>query len=193
MTAPSSASPAAPARRGRGGTVWDMVRSLGILLVIVGVIVVVRGHYTGAAVHTVDPVPAYDGASHVARFTLSVPTGLPVSWRVTSARADVAEPGERRGPVTLHVGFLTPGEQYAQLTESDQPGLNSVDDQIADGARPAGAVDVAGARWQRWPSAKSDETVLVRQAGGVTYSVTGSASLPQLRQLAGSLAPYRAR
>lgn len=201
VTAPAPESAAAPpvtapARRRRGGTVWDMVRSLGILLIIVAVLVLVRGHDTGNPVHPVDPVPTYDGAAHVARFTLLVPTGLPASWRVTSARSDVPNPvggTVQRGPVTLHVGFVTPGTRYAQLTESDRPGLDSVDDQLADGARPTGSVDVTGVAWQRWPSAKTGETVLVRQAAGVTYSVTGSATLTQLRQLAGSLAPYRER
>lgn len=171
-----------------------MVRSLGILLVIVAIVVIVRGHDGGPAVHVVDPDPSYDGAAHVARFPVTVPTGLPSGWRVTSARADVpaVEGGvAQRGPVTLHVGLVTPDTRYAQLIESDRPGLDSVDPQLADGARSTESVDVGGSPWQRWPSAKSGETVLVRQAGGVTYSVTGSASLAQLRQLAGSLALYR--
>ncbi len=194
-SAPDTASasdpvPAPARRRRRGGTVGDMIRSFGLLLVIVVIIVLVRGQGGGEKVRTIDPTQAYDGAAHVASYTLRVPTGLPKTWRATSAASTQAE-GQASGPVTLTVGFVTPDADYAQLTESNAAGLSAAADLLPAQARRTGVTTIDGERWQVWPSAKSAEQVLLRRSGGVLIAVTGNASRTEFSQLIASLAPYR--
>lgn len=193
---PGATAPAPPAagRRPPGGsrTVADMLRSLGLLLAIVAVIVVVRGQPPGrAVVRTVDPSQAYAGAAHDARYPLLVPGGLPAGWRVTSARSTATG-----GTLTLHVGLLTPDGRYAALVESDRPWSDALAGVAANGPPGLGPVPVGGVTWQRWPASKPGDRLLVRQAAPasavVTYAVTGNASQAELVTLAGSLQPYRA-
>lgn len=169
-----------------------MVRSLGLLLVIVVVIVLVRGQGGGEKVRTINPRQAYDGAAHVATYTLRVPTGLPKTWRATSAASTQTE-GQASGPVTLRVGFVTPVGDYAQLTESNATGLTAAQGLVPAQARRTGMTTIDHQQWQVWPSAKSGEQVLLRRSGGVLVAVTGNASRTEFGQLIASLAPYRKR
>ena len=138
-------------------------------------------------VRTVDPTSTVQLAAARASYPLLVPTGLGEDYLVTSARTDAGNAGEG-DPVTLEIGFLTPAEEYAGFVVSDDPRADPLAAVLA-GADERGAVDVDGQMWTR-STTKSDETALVREDGGVTIAVTGSASDEELEAVAASVRPY---
>jgi hypothetical protein len=180
---PSTDDPPAtpPVNRGRK-TVADMVRSLALVLVLVGVIIAFNlAKQPDTVVQTVDYPAALAEARSVATYDVLGPDPVPAGWRVTSARTD------RSGGVGWHVGLVTSTEEYAAVEQSDGD-RRALLDSVAGGARPAGTVEVAGETWRRLDGGDPEEHALVRTADGVTTVVAGSAPWSQLRTLAESLA-----
>jgi len=178
-------TPAAPVpgkARGAGKTLRDMLLSIGVIMAIVGVVVVFQQR-GGPGITVIDPGPAYAGARDGAHFAVRTPH-VPRTWRPTSARTE-RSPG---GLLTLRVGFITPTGQYAQLVESDLPRPELLGRELSAGVRPLGEVTVQGAVWQRLPGAQAGDRAIARTQGKVTYLVSGTAKLPELQALAGSLA-----
>lgn len=171
-----------PARR-RSGGVADMVLSLAVLLAIIAVVLLVQQRGGGRAITVIDPSSAYAGARNVAAYPVRTPQGLPAQWRPTSARSDRPETGR----LTLRVGFVTPEGEYAQLVESDLPAGQLLAAELSAGVRPSGSTLVGGQAWQQFPAPRQGDRAIARTDGGVTYLVSGSAGLDELRVLAGSL------
>jgi Protein of unknown function (DUF4245) len=178
--APSAPTGSPSGRRARQ-TAWDMLFSLAVLVAIVGVIVALR-QPGGRPVHVIDPNPAYSGARSVAQFDVRTPHGLPRGWRATSARTR-----SDGGHVTLAVGFVTPGGQYAQLVEGDAPRDQLLVRELSAGARPTGSQPVAGRTWERLSGFRPGDRAIARTEGTVTYLVHGSASFHELGVLAAAL------
>jgi hypothetical protein len=122
-----------------------------------------------------------------ADYELLLPTGLDEDYLVTSARTDAGNAGDG-DPVTLELGYLTPGEEYAGFIVSDDRRADALA-AVLDGAEEKGTVDVDGQIWTR-STTERDETALSREADGVTVVVTGSASDEELRTVAASVEPY---
>ncbi|MGB9376092.1 MAG: DUF4245 domain-containing protein [Mycobacteriales bacterium] len=175
-----AAPPKLPRRQPR---LTDMAISLGVLLAIIAVVLFAQQRSGDKAVKVIDPSQAYAGARNVATYRVLTPQGLPGGWRPTSARTESPETGR----LTLRVGFVTPKAEYAQLVESDLPRAQLLTAELAAGARPTGSVEVGDAQWLSYPAANPGDRVIVRSSGGVTYVVSGSAGLAELRTLAGSL------
>ena len=169
-------------RRGRE-TARDMVLSLGLVLVVIVVAVTVRQHRSVDPVRVVDYTSDVDLARSKATYPVLAPAGLPARWRPTSSRATL--PPTRKGPVALHIGFVTPKDEYAALEESDTDTAAFVADQTG-ATDPIGTVDVAGQPWQQYRNRRG-ELSLTRQVGPAVVVVTGSAALPELQELAASL------
>ena len=168
--------------RGRK-TVADMVRSLAVVLVLVGVIVAFNvAEQPDKVVQTVDYPAALAEARTVATYDVLGPEPVPDGWSVTSARTE-----RSGGGVGWHLGLVTSSKEYAAVEQSDGD-RRALLDNVAAGARPAGAVEVAGQTWRRLVGGDPEERALVRTVGGVTTMVAGSAPWSQLRTLAGSLA-----
>ena len=91
--------------------------------------------------------------------------------------------------MTLEIGYLTPEEEFAGFVISDDEGAEPLR-RVLDGAEEQGAVSIGGRSWTR-ETTQRGETALVLDAGGATVLVSGSASDAELRQVAGSVAPYR--
>ena len=180
---PATDDPPATPRVDRGRkTVADMVRSLALVLVLVGVIVAFNvAEQPDKVVQRVDYPAALAEAQAVATYDVLGPDPLPAGWRVTSARTE-----RSGGGVGWHVGLVTSTEEYAAVEQSDGD-RRALLDTVAAGARPAGSVDVAGQSWQRLEGGDPEERALVRTEGGVTTMVAGSAPWAQLRTLAASL------
>lgn len=176
-------SPATPpVNRGRK-TVADMVRSLALVLVLVGVIIAFNlAKQPDTVVQTVDYPAALAEARSVATYDVLGPDPVPAGWRVTSARTD-----RSGGGVGWHVGLVTSTEEYAAVEQSDGD-RRALLDSVAGGASAAGTVEVAGGTWRRLDGGDPEEHALVRTAEGVTTMVAGSAPWSQLRMLAESLA-----
>ncbi len=158
----------------------DMVLSLGVVLAVVGIVVAFE-HRGGPGIRVIDPAQTYAGARNVAAYPVLLPH-LPAGWRATSATNEESE-----GRLTMRVGWVTPTGQYAQLVESDRPAVEVFDRWLSPGLRPAGSVDVGGVPWQRLPAPQKGDLAIARTGGKVTYLVSGSAGLPELQTLAGSL------
>ena len=173
--------PVQPARPKRGfGSVGDMVRSMAVVLAFVLVILWLTPRPRTDPVRVVDYTSALEQARQTAPYDVYAPYGLDPAWRATSARTE-------RGPegaLMWHLGFVTPGGQYAAVEQSDGPAEAAV--RRFSGTAPAvGSTDVAGATWERREDAKS--RTLWRRADGSMLAVTGTAGWPELEQLARTL------
>lgn len=165
-------------------TVGDMIRSMAVVLAVVFVIVLLAWRPAPEAVKVVDPGPAIARAVGDGAFAVSAPTSLDDAWRVTSARWErTAESGDAD---VLHLGYVTPADAYAQVTQSTAGTERYLDEQTGSG-EPAGEQVVDGEPWQRFASA--DRRSLVRTDGRSVTIVSGSADWDEIAALAASLAP----
>jgi hypothetical protein len=181
--------PARAADRASRLNAANMLRSLVPLVVIVLLIVGWQAFKNDGVdpVHPIDPSSAIHLAASRASYPLLVPTGLSSGYRPTSARTDAGR--ARRGdPVTLQIGYVTPAEQFAGLTESDDPHADALT-AVLGGARPQGSVQIGGRTWSR-STTQRGETALTLRSGPVTVVVTGSAADRELETVAGSLRTY---
>jgi|tagenome__1003787_1003787.scaffolds.fasta_scaffold20931074_2 hypothetical protein len=170
-------------------TAANMVRSLLPLVVICLALVgwSALKYNGGDPVRTVETATAERAVSELAGYQLLVPRGLSDGWRATSVHTDAGS-ASAGDPVTLQIGWYTPGEEYATYVVSDDPKASALTDVLhsatADGTEQAG-----GAQWQRLTTRRG-ETALTRTEGTATLLVTGSAKEDELVTLAGSLQPY---
>ncbi|PZS27285.1 MAG: hypothetical protein DLM59_16740, partial [Pseudonocardiales bacterium] len=154
----------APARRRSRQTARDMILSLTVILVIVGIVVAFQQR-GGQRVRVIDPSDTYAGARASASYPVRVPH-LPGAWRPTSATNQTAEGGR----LTLRLGFLTPQGQYAQLVESDLQRNVILGRELSPGARPTGTLLVNGVSWDRLPAKKHGDRAIARTDGGDAHS-----------------------
>lgn len=179
------------AGRRRGGTIRDLVLSLGICLLIVGGAVLVKEQRPAVSVTVVDYEAVAPRVQRAAAYPVLRPVGLPAGWRATSARASTpAAPGD---PVRFFIGLLTPAGEFAGVVQDDRPRDEVLRDalELTDdpSARRTGTVAVGGTQWETYRSGHRSEVALVRASGSATVVVTGSAGAAELRELAGSLQP----
>jgi hypothetical protein len=180
-TEPQESSASAPTPRGRE-TVGDMVRSMSLVLVVVGVVVLltVRAN-PHEKLQQVDYSLQLQQTRLAAAYDVFAPVGLGDTWKATSARGENVE-----GVVTWHLGLVTPAEHYAAVEQSDGPVTAFLDDFVA-GATKSGVVTISGVRWQRLEGGKPEQRALLLRGRGVTTMVTGSATFSELRTLASAL------
>ena len=163
-------------------TVGDMIRSMALVLAVVFVIVLLAWRPEPEAVKVVDPGPAVMLAAVEAEFPVAAPEGLADGWRPTSARWEPTT--ESDGEPVLHIGYVTPADQYAQVSQSQARSAGYLAEQTARG-EAAGSEQVAGTTWERLES--SDRRSLVRVDGDVLTIVSGTADWAELAALAASL------
>ena len=165
-------------------TVGDMVRSMAVVLAVVAVIVLLAWRPDPEPITVVDAAPVVARAAAQADFAVSAPAGLPDAWRATSARWEETE--ESDGLPVLHVGYVTPADAYAQVTQSTATSPAYLQEQTKKG-RPDGTIEVDGVPWERFDA--DDRRSLVLAGDPVLTVVSGSADWPELVELASSLAP----
>lgn len=163
-------------------TVGDMVRSLLVVLAFVAVLLIVTHRGQPEAVKAVDAAPIVAVAAMQAPFPVLAPIMLPEEWRPTSARW---EPTEKSGedPV-LHIGYVTPTDKYAQISQSSNSSKAYLSEQTANGLL-VGTETIAAIDWERWE--RGDRRSLVRVADGATTIVSGTATWDELVALAGAM------
>ncbi|MEI4270679.1 DUF4245 domain-containing protein [Klenkia sp. LSe6-5] len=173
-------------------TAANMVRSLLPLTVIVLALVgLVALRQNGAdPVREVETTSGTQLAAARADYDLLVPQGLPDGWRATSIRTDAGEATEAGDPVTLSIGYYTPGEEYAGFVVGDEPRAEGLAT-VVDGASDDGAVEIGGRRWEQLTTARGEVAYRLTE-GPATVVVTGSADDDELRTLAASVQPYSA-
>lgn len=171
-----------------------MVPSLAVVLLAAFVIYLFVPHDESAdPVKTVGYKVELDSARRAAPYPVLAPEGLSSKWRATSVRYEGGGPEGR----TWHLGFMTPDTQYAAVEQSDAPSPAKFVEDVTQGARKTEeTVRVRGEEWTHYEGEKYDALVKRSEARGeaagsrpYTTVVTGTASLDQLRRMAGALSP----
>jgi hypothetical protein len=177
---PSSGAVDRPPARGPR-PVADMVRSLAVVGVFAVALVVLVPRPNGEAVRVIDISSTVAQARADARFTVRAPVGLPERWRATSARLD-----ELNGSTIVHLGYVTPTDQYAAVQQTDGPSQKFIRIQAGEVA-PDGTVTIAGVVWVKLAGTVKAQRSLVRVDGDVTTVVVGTAPYSELEFLAANL------
>jgi hypothetical protein len=179
------------AKRMRGfESLGDMVRSLGVVLAVVLVLVLITIRTRGQEVRPVDYQSTLQQVRHAAPFAVEAPPTAPPGWVATSVTYDPPVVAGSGGVAHWHLGFYTAGKQYAGIEQSDGSGLGLLQDQLGDPARQGGST-VAGQQWERWSNGAGTRRALLREQGtGAANSVVvlaGTADWQELEQLAAAL------
>ncbi|MFJ5549648.1 DUF4245 domain-containing protein [Streptomyces sp. NPDC093225] len=165
-------------------TVWDMVRSLAVIGLVVGAIYIFIPHDDKA-----DPTRVVDyrveliTARRAAPYPVAAPQGLSADWRATSVSY------ERKSGNAWHLGFLDPEGQYVAVEQSTLPARTYVPKVTQKAELTDRTQAVGDATWQVWEGEKYD--ALVREEKGSTTVVTGTGSIAQLTELARALEAER--
>jgi len=101
---------------------------------------------------------------------------------VTSARWQ--ETSASDGDLVLHLGYVTPGTEYVQFSQSAADNLKFIDEQTAGGIA-SDQVTLAGQTWQHYES--PERRSLVRTVNGVTTVISGTTTQGELERVASSL------
>ena len=168
----------------------DMVLSLAVIAVPIGVAFAIEPSKSGDPVHVIDAASfqtTLGAARQSVPFTVLTPTGLPSSWRLTSA---YYQPSAATA-ADWHLGYLTPSGGYASVEQTTEPLVSFLNDQHSD-ASPNTAVQITGATpdvWQRYTGTTPTglRTILFHTDAKDTVMVAGSATLTELEQLAAAL------
>lgn len=175
-----------PVRSGssRGNpSVGDILRSVVVVLALVGVIVVYQRFYTDEDAEfraPVDVEAAVTQARDAAPYEVLAPAVLPAGWKPTSVRY---EPGS---DPRWHVGYLTASQEYAGLEQGGESAAELLEE-VAPGAEPIGASDVSGDTWRVLVDEERGDVTLLRSTKDSVVAVTGSATQDELEELAGAL------
>ncbi|MEU3664962.1 MULTISPECIES: DUF4245 domain-containing protein [Streptomyces] len=161
-------------------TVWDMVRSLAVIgVVVAGIYVFVPHDDKADPTHTVDYRVETLTARRAAPYPVAAPVGLPEQWRATSVTY------ERTKADAWHLGFLDPEQQYAAVEQSSDTSVKYLERVTRNATASGQTQQVGDAAWERWEGEKYD--ALVRREQGHVTVVTGTASFEQLGTLAAAL------
>jgi hypothetical protein len=170
------------AKRKRGReSVMDMVRSLGVVMLIVGALFLFARapHSDEKKIRVVDPT------ADVQAFSVTVPGGavprtMPADWKCTVTQYD-------RDKSVLRVGWNTPAGNYAEYAAAPHAPPAFLRD-YTDDAPQAGTLDIGGTSWSEHRRGRAISLVHVY---GTTTVVLGTlrdtATLDELRVLAGRL------
>lgn len=172
--------PVAERKRGRESAA-DMVRSLGLVLIVVLTVVFFARPPSSdeKAIRVVDPSSDIQGFSTAVTGAV-VPGAMPADWRATVSRYDP-------DAALLRVGWVTPGGRYAEYAASARPAPGFLAD-ITGAAPVVGPIDIGATRWTQYR--KDGAISLVRSFGTTTVvlgTVRSTATLDELRVLAGRL------
>lgn len=161
-------------------TVGDMVRSMAVVLAVVAALMLVTWRPDPDPVRVVDTVPITNLAVTRAGFPILVPTieGL----RATSVRW---EPTLESGDVPVwHIGYVTPEDQYLQITQSTVSDPDYLEEQTLQG-EITDNVSINGSDWQTYVA--DNETALVNMNDGITTVVRGTGSQADVMKAVESL------
>ena len=174
MSTPSAplAAPAPAKKKSRGReSVGDMVRSLGLVMLIVVPIwyLAQPPDSDEQAIRVVDP--SKDIATLLQDAPgVPVPRDLPEGWRPTSSTLQ---------PQDLRIGMVTPAGEYAEYASSARPEFVT---EITASAPEVGTVPVGGQTWRLHDDGEG-VTTLVRTAGGRAVAVGGLRETTTLEEL----------
>ncbi|HEU5472062.1 MAG TPA: DUF4245 domain-containing protein [Actinophytocola sp.] len=169
--------------------VRDLLGSLAVLLVIMGVLVgFSRGCSFSPGGPTVDQgaAPSADVSRDLAAAAGSVDFAIrrpevPAGWRANSSSVSAVGAG---ASVVVRVGWLTPDGRFVQLSQSGGEPADVVAAETGQrGPRATGQVDVLGTTWTTYPGRRAEQAWVTR-LDGVTTLITGSAAEADFQVLA---------
>jgi hypothetical protein len=183
-----STEPAPPPRQ--RSTLRDLIGSLVILLLIVGVIVGIGrgctfspgGPTVAPPTRSVDVALDLGTAARSVDFAIRRPA-LPDGWRANSSSTTAVGRG---ASVIVRIGWLTP-DRYVQLSQSG----GAVEDVVSAEtgyAEPilSGYVDVNGTRWTTYPGRRAEQA-WVTTLDRATVLITGTGTEAEFRTLASAM------
>jgi hypothetical protein len=199
VKADEGGAPQAPAGQGGGGSargragMRDMLLSMVVLAVAVLVLAAVsRGcsFSPGGASDDSTSLPPVDVTAELqaavgqVHFPLRQPT-LPTGWHANSD--SVASVGPQGADQTVQVGWIAPGGQFLQLSQSNGTVLDLVRKAagLADGTpvSQTGTQTVDGTKWTVYPGVRTEQS-WAADLGPVRLLITGNGSTDQFRTLA---------
>lgn len=171
------------------GTAADLVRSLGVVIVLALALVALVPRPQGGSGRFADYAATAATAAAAASYEVLAPRPLPTDWTVVHAasQSDTATGGAHPG-VIWRLDARTPQGRFVSLEQSGdapaplarratgQPGL-------------VGVARVGGWQWAR--HAGGGQRFLVHEAPGCTTVVAGDASWEELAAFAATLQPVR--
>lgn len=166
----------------------DMVRSLGLLVVVSAVLLFIGPARSLILPSNADRYPAVDYSGYVRGFVddahtaAIVPHGLSSSWRANAGALHTTA-----AATTLHVGWSVPGERFAGLDEGVGDPSAVFENSISRKSLTATSTTTIGGRQWSVGTSPRHETVLVGHFGRVLVVITGNATDAELHQLADAL------
>ncbi len=163
-------------------TVGDMVRSLAVVLGFVAIILVITLRPHPDPIKRVEVAPVLAVARAQAGFPVLIAGAGTTGFVPTSVRW---EPTDATKPDPVwHIGYVTPEEQYVEISESATASERFIPEQTAKGA-PLDPVVIDGTTWQRFES--ESRKSLVRVEPKLTTVVAGTLDWAGLQSVAAGL------
>lgn len=173
-------TPPAPARKRGSETARDMVLSLAACMALVIPVWFLAQPPPSASkslrvVETATDIQALQAAVP----GVPAPAGLSAGWRPTSSTLD--------GPA-LRIGYVTPGEEYAEYAARSGDPESFLLEQTGRGRR-TGQLTVGGSAFEVWSNSDGHTSLVLRRAGStvVLGGLRETADDSELQELAASL------
>jgi len=164
----------------------DLVRSLGIVLVLVAVVVLLVARHDSPP-KTVDAAPLLVAARSDAGFAVVDPAGAPDGWRLTSARY---LPTSSETGAQWHLGWETEAETYAAVDQGVRPAADVVTELVRDATRTGDGTG-AWSGWAHWAGSRPGWQAYTIETGDApghgTVVLYGSSTDEQLLELRAAL------
>ncbi|TDD82550.1 DUF4245 domain-containing protein [Actinomadura rubrisoli] len=184
-----AAIPVSPAVHKRLTTgLGGFTMAMGACLLLVLAIFLITPRNNEEILPTVDYSSQLWAMRNEAPFTAYAPEGLPPGWRPTSSRLTGLDAGGKK-PVAWHLGFVTPGDEYAALEQSNERAAEFIR-RMTSSSTPLGTQQVGGITWNKsFRKDKKANSLTRTLPDGTTLVVTGTATHEELAVLAASLKP----
>jgi len=176
-------------KRGRQ-TALDMARSLGLMFVVILVLLLVTPArkliFPGGNGSAAPPVGDSEQLAEWHQLTgrLALLPAVPASWRINAATMS----GTRPDRAHLHVGWVTPEQQYVGVDQGFLSRKKFVSAALGAGSRPAAPTTIAGRAWDTRIDRHGDPAYLLT-TGRFTVAVTGTLPPAALQRIAAGLKP----
>lgn len=174
--------------RGRE-TAYDMVLSMGAVLLAVALILIISWRPQKEVLPTVDYQAAVANARLQQTWPILIPASIPEGFKATSARFEPESYGSS-GDVRWYLGFQTPSQEFVSLWQSDGP-VKKVVAAASNNATCDGSTKIGGVTWSKCEVPDPITRAMYKTDGEVTTIVSGTASWDELTAFASSLTPAK--